>query len=236
MPRTLDPAAHALRRDAFLDAAQRLITARGYEQMSLQDVLDELGASRGAFYHYFDSKAALLEAVIERMGDAGMAMFDPIAADPDRSALQKLEAVFSGLAAWKAQRRELLIEIMQVWFSDENVMVREKLRRAVATRLGPVLARIIRQGQAEGTIAATSADHTAIVLASLIQGANETASRLFVARMAGDVTFEEVRRTLAAYAEAFEHILGLAPGSWPAVDEATLHYWFGSDTQRSDDT
>src|SRR2546421_12066328 len=127
MPRTLDPAAHALRRDAFLDAAQRLITARGYEQMSLQDVLGELGASRGAFYHYFDSKAALLEAVIERMGDAAMALFEPIVADPRRSALQKLEAVFTRLGAGEAQRRELLVEIMRVWVSDENVMVREKL-------------------------------------------------------------------------------------------------------------
>jgi AcrR family transcriptional regulator len=66
MARTLDPAAHALRRDAFVDAAQRLIQAKGYEQMSLQDVVDELDASRGAFYHYFDSKVALLEAVVRR--------------------------------------------------------------------------------------------------------------------------------------------------------------------------
>ena len=71
MARTLNPAAHAVRRDAFVDAAQRLIQAKGYEEMSIQDVLDELGASRGAFYHYFDSKAALLEAVVERMVDDG---------------------------------------------------------------------------------------------------------------------------------------------------------------------
>ena len=61
MARTLDPAAHALRRDEFVDAAQRLIQSRGYEQMSIQDVLDELGASKGAFYHYFDSKEGLLD-------------------------------------------------------------------------------------------------------------------------------------------------------------------------------
>ena len=67
MARTLNPEVHAVRRDAFVDAAQRLIQARGYEQMSIQDVLDEVDASRGAFYHYFDSKAALLDAVVDRM-------------------------------------------------------------------------------------------------------------------------------------------------------------------------
>ena len=77
MARTLNPAAHAVRREAFVDAAERLIQVKGYEQMSVQDVLDELDASRGAFYHYFDSKAALLDAVIERMVDAAIAEVEP---------------------------------------------------------------------------------------------------------------------------------------------------------------
>ncbi len=49
MARTLDPAAHAVRREAFIETAQRLIQTRGYERMSIQDVLDDVGASRGAF-------------------------------------------------------------------------------------------------------------------------------------------------------------------------------------------
>jgi len=98
MARTVNPAAHALRRDAFVDAAQRLIQKKGYEQMSIGDVLDELDTSRGAFYHYFDSKVALLEAVAERMVEVATAEMAPVADDPDRSALQKLDGVFGGLA------------------------------------------------------------------------------------------------------------------------------------------
>ena len=45
MPRTLDPAAHAVRRDTFVDAAQALITSVGYEEMSIQDVLAATGAA-----------------------------------------------------------------------------------------------------------------------------------------------------------------------------------------------
>ena len=44
------------RRNDILDAARRLIYTKGYEQMTIQDILDELGISKGAFYHYFDSK------------------------------------------------------------------------------------------------------------------------------------------------------------------------------------
>src|SRR5215468_5283073 len=65
MPRTVK--APAVRRTEILDAAQYLITTKGYEQMTIQDILDRLQISKGAFYHYFDSKQALLEAIIERM-------------------------------------------------------------------------------------------------------------------------------------------------------------------------
>ena len=38
MARTVDQVAHALRRDEFLDVAQRLLETKGYEQVSIQDV------------------------------------------------------------------------------------------------------------------------------------------------------------------------------------------------------
>jgi len=226
MPRTLDPVAHALRREAFVDAAQRLIQRSGYEQMSVQDVLQELDASKGAFYHYFDSKVALLEAVVERMVDDVTATLEPMVDDPDLPAVQKLEGVFTGIARWKSDRNELMVALIRVWLSDENAIVRERTRQVTGKRLTPLLARIVRQGQAEGTFSATSAEHTAAVLVALILGLNEAASHLMVARQANAVSFDHVVRTITAYGEAFERILGLSTWSWP-IDTATLHYWFG---------
>ncbi|HEX6547984.1 MAG TPA: helix-turn-helix domain-containing protein, partial [Candidatus Dormibacteraeota bacterium] len=98
MPRTLNHKVHQVRREAFLDVAQRLITTKGYEAMTIQDVLDELETSRGALYHYFDSKQALLDGVVERFADAAMETIAPVMADPDLPALRKLERVFGGIA------------------------------------------------------------------------------------------------------------------------------------------
>jgi AcrR family transcriptional regulator len=226
MPRTLNPEAHAVRRDAFVDVAQRLIQVRGYERLSIQDVLDGLGASKGAFYHYFNSKEALLEAVVERMVAAATATLTPIVADPNLTALQKLEGVFAGLASWKAERKELVLALLRVWFSDDNAIVREKLRQGIAIHIAPLLATIVRQGRAEGLFSASSPDDAARVLVSLIQGANEVASELFVARQADAVAFGVVKRTVAAYTEAFERILGLPAGSLTIVDGPTLRLWF----------
>jgi AcrR family transcriptional regulator len=227
MARTLNPVAHALRRDAFVDVGLRLIQARGYEQMSIQDVLDELDASKGAFYHYFDSKEGLLSAVVERIVATATATLEPIAADPALDAVEKFEAVFKGLARWKGERRELMLAILETWASDDNAIVRERLRRDTVVFVMPLLTRIIRQGVAEGTFSVASPEATARVLISVILGTSEVASELFFARQAGTVELAAVVRAFDAYADALERILGLPPRTLKLVDEATLHEWYG---------
>ena len=218
---------HTVRRDAFLDVAQRLVQTKGYEAMSIQDVLDELEASKGAFYHYFDSKQALLEAVVDRFADGAMAGLAPVLADPDLPALRKLEQVFAGIARWKADQKELVLAIMEVWNSDGNAIVREKLRRLTERIMVPLLSTVVRQGVDEGTFRVDSPDETATVLVSLMEGFQQQAGALFIARQAGTVTFEVVQRAVAANTEAFERILGVPKGSLTLANETTLRFWFG---------
>ena len=227
MARTVNATLHTVRRDAFLDVAQRLVETKGYEAMSVQDVMDALEVSKGAFYHYFDSKQALLEAVVERFADGAMATIAPILSDPDLSAVKKLERVFAGIAGWKAERKELVLAIIEVWNSDSNAIVREKLRRMTVRLMVPLLSAVVRQGAGEGVFSVASADETASVLVSLMQGFQEQATHLFIARQANTVPFEVVERTIAGFTRAFERILGIPSGSMTLTDESTLHFWFG---------
>ena len=227
MPRTVNVEVYRVRRDAFLDVARRLIQTQGYEQTSIQDVLDALDTSRGAFYHYFDSKQALLDALVERFAEEAMAAVSPILDDPHLPALRKLERTFAGIARFKADQMDLVLAILEVWTSDGNALVREKLRRLSADYLVPILSRVISQGIEEGQISATSPDETARVLVYLMQGYQDLAVEHFLARRAGTVSFEVVKRTCEAHTEAFERILGVPTGSLTLMDDATLHFWFG---------
>lgn len=56
------------RRGELLAAAEKLFYTKGYENTSVQDILDAVGFSKGGFYHHFDSKLAVLEA---RFASAG---------------------------------------------------------------------------------------------------------------------------------------------------------------------
>jgi AcrR family transcriptional regulator len=227
MARTLNPTLHTVRRDAFLDVAQRFVQTKGFDAMSIEDVLDELEASKGAFYHYFGSKQALLEAVVERFADAALITLEPVLNDANLQALRKLERIFSGIASFKAQQKEFVLGIVEVWNSDGNAIVREKLRRLSVTRLVPLLSLVIEQGIKEGTFAAESPEETAMVLTSVMLGFQQQAADLFIARQAGTIGFDVVQRSVAANTEAYERILGIPKGSLTIIDEPTLRFWFG---------
>ena len=226
MARTVDTEAHAVRREAFVDAALRLMQAKGYDQMSVQDVLDELDASRGAFYHYFDSKTALLEAVVTRIVDAALASVTPHVEDPAVGALAKLEDLFGGIAQWKLERTDLMLELTRVWLSDENTLMRDKMWQHLMLRLAPLLAAIVRQGDDEGVFAVGSPDDTARVMVALLHGLNDLAVRTFVARDESGVSLAEVEAMVAAYIEAMERILSVPAGTLTLVDEAVLREWY----------
>src|SRR6266496_2190143 len=118
MARTVNEKEYALKRNQILDVTQRLVYTKGYEQMAIQDILDELQISKGAFYHYFDSKPALLEALIERMQQEALRLLNPIVEDPHLPALEKLQRFFDTAVQWKTARKALMIELTRVGYAD----------------------------------------------------------------------------------------------------------------------
>ncbi len=226
MARTLNHAAHAVRRDEILDVAERLIRSLGYDAMSIQSVQDELGCSRGALYHYFESKEAILEAVIDRMTDAGLRVLRPIAEDPAMSAVDKLQALFTVGGNWKSERKDFILPFMRGWYQPGNDLVRTRAEGRAFEQFRPVMAAVLRQGVAEGTVSVSSADHAAVIVTAMFAGSTDAIRRALMDAIDGRAPVEEVERFIRAYDEAMERVLCLPPGSFTILDPNLIRIWF----------
>ena len=220
MARTLDPAVHALRRDEFVDVALRLMQTKGWDATSIADVLAETGASKGAFYHYFSSKADLLEAVIERITDAATASLHPAIDAPELSADRALRArlrrhrPLEERADRAAHGRRRDVERRR-----QRDRPREVPARASSGGWSRCWPRSIEQGQTEGRFAGLDPESTGRVLVALMLGANETATDLYFDRHGRRRSRSRPsRRRLGAYQQAFERVLDLPSGSLVLVD------------------
>lgn len=57
-------------RDRLIESARYLFWERGYAGTSMADLLAHSGVNSGSFYHFFESKEALLRAVLDTYKDA----------------------------------------------------------------------------------------------------------------------------------------------------------------------
>ncbi|MEU5258464.1 TetR/AcrR family transcriptional regulator [Amycolatopsis sp. NPDC021455] len=85
--RTVDPAKHAAKRRAIVDAAAGCFAEKGFERTTTADICRAAGISSGSLFHYFPSKRAVFTAIFtddaaetaERL-EAAAKTDDPLAA------------------------------------------------------------------------------------------------------------------------------------------------------------
>ncbi len=232
MARIVKEEEYAARRNEILDVVQRLVYTKGYEQMTIQDILDDLHISKGAFYHYFDSKGSALEALIERMVVVEVIpLLMPIVQDPHLAALEKLNRYFDTAIRWKTAKKTFMLELLRVWLADENAIVRQKLFTLSGKAVTPLLTEIIRQGIQEGVFQTSFPDQVCNVIVYILQGLNDTIIELLISSETNrdDARIERgVTVYTAALTDALERVLGAPRGSLNLIDPETLKEWFVS--------
>jgi AcrR family transcriptional regulator len=211
--RTVNAAAHQSKREAILDHAAMLVRTVGYEEMSIQDLIDGLGISRGALYHYFDSKQAVMEALVDRMGNVAVETLLPIIRDPDLTALEKFRRYVNGSIMIKAGSQELITDLIRAWQREENLRIRHKVAAATLDRTAPmILEPIIRQGVAEKTFDTAYPAQTARIIAGIWLGLADSLIML-IAQDADESVIEQVTTLISATTTGIERILGAPEGS-----------------------
>jgi AcrR family transcriptional regulator len=213
--RLVKPDEHAARRAEILDAALQLMHDKGYERMTIDDLLNTMRMSKGALYHYFRSKRAVLEGIVEAMGDSAARELRLVVDDPALGAVDKLHAYFATSSAWKAENLTAVSTAMRLWRDENNALLRQKMSQETMRTTTPLLEAIIRQGRDEGVFD-TGYPHEAAVI---ITGMGLHLADAFIdaidadGSIGADISGPHIRGLLAAYLQAFERILGAPAGS-----------------------
>ncbi|MCO1657214.1 TetR/AcrR family transcriptional regulator [Pseudonocardia humida] len=229
MARTVDPQLHAARRDAILDVVERLVVEKGFDRLTIQDLIAGTGMSKGAFYHYFAAKSDVLEALLERRLARWEAALAPVARGPG-GPRDRLRALLRELGGAKSRDRALLVEALRSLYSDDNALVHARTRRAAAARFAPLVEALVVEGVAAGELAVHDPVGAARVVLSLMQEGADQIGLALLGIADGATTAAELDRTALAYQRAIHTTLGAAPGSLDFIDPADLSAWAAAAT------
>ncbi|MBI0330307.1 TetR/AcrR family transcriptional regulator [Burkholderia plantarii] len=141
-------------RDNIIAVGQRLISAKGFAGVGLNELLSEAGVPKGSFYHYFGSKDAFGVALLESYFDDYLADLDRTLSQPG---LNMAERLMDYWRVWRETQSfydcqgKCLAVKLGAEVADMSETMRATLNRGTAGIVSR-LAQAIEAGAAEGSL------------------------------------------------------------------------------------
>jgi len=204
-----------IRSAELLDCAQRLFFERGYDNTTVNDIIREAGLSKGAFYHYFVSKEALLEALAARLARDSIAELRPLLEDPSLDAIGRINALFSGARQLNIELAPRLRKTFSVLFRPENIALFHRVDQAGRELAMPIFTDLLRKGSEEGVLDVPDPEAFAEMLLQLrliFRDVMYQATRM-AERGNVDEAVWMLEERLRLYGIAFERLLKLPDGT-----------------------
>ena len=200
------------RRRTILETAERLFYARGFENTSVQDIIDALRFSKGGFYHHFESKLALLEAICEDRAQGAYELAEE-AIVRCGSPVEKLNALFQHATILQPDSIDFISLLVRVAYREDGALMREKMKqRQLALNL-PLMREIVREGIARDVFFTPYPDQLPEMILRLgMQLTDEIAFQLAVDAQDPEI-LAAIFEKLKLYRHAMELLLGAPHGS-----------------------
>ena len=146
---------------AILDTAKRLFLEHGYEHVTLQDIAEACGLTRGAIYHHFHGKEEMLDAVTTYMFHETVPCRE-IQEDTSRNGLEKLQRL---IIASVSNREQLqMYRMLSRTFYQSPKLVCAYLL-SCRTSVVPMTRTFLEEGVSDGSITVDSPQIAAEVVA-----------------------------------------------------------------------
>lgn len=189
------------RRAEIIKAARDLFLAKEYDRTTMQDVMDHLGIAKGTIYHYFDSKEALLEAIVVDMVNTRLIEIEVSLRKSNENALEKIKKTV--LLGNMAKENEKLLAPLH---SSSNTAMHIRILSETLVKLAPIYEKLIRQGCDEGIFQTEYPLECAEFLLSGVQLLTDTGIYPW--------TQEDLNRRAQAFPGLIEQLLQAPPGSF----------------------
>lgn len=210
------------RKEAIIETAERLFYLKGYENTSVQDVLDELKLSKGGFYHHFESKLSLLEAICERRTFSAFEASEKAVRNPKLNAIDKLNLIFGMSSIFNQDSMDFIALMLRVAYHDGAVMLREQTKLVSMRLMQPLVDEVIQEGLRENLFFVKYPESIGSLL--LLLGHNMTDKISFTLSHADDdpECMNQIIEDLKVYRYAIETLLNAPYGSIVLFDVSRL--------------
>ena len=210
-----------MRREELLATAEKLFYTKGYEKTSVQDILTEMNFSKGGFYHHFDSKLSVLEAICEMRARETCEKAKEIVAN-EQGAVNKLNALFHDSAFFGSGSTNFVSLLIQVAYREDGALMREKMKACQLEYMQDVLCEILREGMSTHMFFVSDIETSAQMLIRLYMQFADDVAFLLAKGESEEKMVDAMVSKLNVYRTAIERVLVAPFGSIVFFDAKEL--------------
>ena len=183
----------------LLQIAYKMFLTRGYENTSVDEIIETAGIAKGTFYYYFQSKEQLLEEVIGMMIEEEAQAANEVL-KTDLPIPMKITAV---ILSFRPAREEAPIE--EALYEPDNLLMHSKIKQKLYETVNPILCEIVEEGISLG-----------------IFNCNNIPERVRMMLIISSAIFDEGQfseRDIEVFIDLTEKLLGAKPGTMGFIRE-----------------
>lgn len=155
------------RKEQILNHSFKLFLKKGFDATSISDILQDLNIARGTLYYHFESKEAIMDAIIERFGQQAVESAAQVVVSDNLSVHDKLLGLFAAVQMGKLTGGEVMLDYLH---RPQNSLFHEKSQQMILKKISPLLAQIIREGNLQNVFNNDFPEETAEMAVLIISG------------------------------------------------------------------
>jgi len=132
------------RKNQIIKTAYDKFISKGYENTSVDEIIEEIKIAKGTFYYYFESKEELLEEVVNLMLDNQSNNANQVL-NSNASIPEKIVGII--LSYTPSEKEDSIKDTLH---NNENIILHKKLNKALIERMIPMLVEVAEEGNQTG--------------------------------------------------------------------------------------
>jgi AcrR family transcriptional regulator len=134
------------RKKEIMDTAGQFFLTKGYEETSVNMIVEHLNIAKGTFYYYFKSKEEVLGAILEDYLEQFAQQIRRLTLNKEMKAYEKLQFVLKNILSSNQEPKHLTAHVEDSKSGKLHAMMDEKFYE----KFKPIIVSILKQGIEEG--------------------------------------------------------------------------------------
>ncbi len=209
------------RKAQIIQIALQLFAVKGYNDTTVNDIIDKAKISKGGFYYHYNSKKDLVEDIVWMLIGDMKTIIEQIDKRDDLTALEKANEYIKSITVYKTDKIvETVALLSELYSGDKNIQLEKKFYDFARKHLAPVKKKIILQGIEEGTFKTEFPEEAAETYVKLFIMQQQEITDLFYKCLVqkDKKIMEIIKRKYMFFQNLLEDTLGLDKGSLVAVE------------------